>query len=229
MSTHAMIDIDGQHLHSWEGDAHAARTPEAAVLREAACARLDAHHATGGHACALISPGVVSPLQTFDPAAQLILLVPPLVAHLTPPPPGRHTGPVQELLDLERAAIFHAAVDSVTARAIAELEERLNPQHPSRLGTTHPPLRQHLNARDWHQLLTLGYLEVVSPRDSSRSYRIYTAGGSIVVYEHGKPTELLRVGVARPLSYAATILIHVVMIWGYENHYRTVAKHFAYA
>jgi hypothetical protein len=80
-------------------------------------------------------------------------------------------------------------------------------------------LREHLDDREFRQLSQRGYVDVVSPHDAQRIYRIPSYSGLVRVYEYGIAVRELCVESVEPLPHADTVLMHKLMIQGNELEY----------
>jgi hypothetical protein len=87
-------------------------------------------------------------------------------------------------------------------------------------------LRELLGAEPYEQLVRRGYLEVPSPSDPRRTYRIPRRRGTVKVYEGGVPLMALCVRSVEPIPDGDAVLLHKLMIEGNEAEYLRVANHF---
>jgi hypothetical protein len=88
-------------------------------------------------------------------------------------------------------------------------------------------LRAVLTEREYRHLARRGYLEVNSPSDQQRVYRIPGAGGLVRVYDRGTAVMDLCLQPAEPLPDGDVVLLHKLMIEGNEQEYLARANHFA--
>lgn len=88
-------------------------------------------------------------------------------------------------------------------------------------------LRAVLTEREYRLLARRGYLEVNSPSNAQRVYRIPGAGGLVRVYDHGTAVMDLCLQPAEPLPEEDIVLLHKLMIEGNEQEYLARANHFA--
>ena len=88
-------------------------------------------------------------------------------------------------------------------------------------------LREILSETQYQQLMKCGYLEVNSPTNDERTYRIPGSGGLVKVFEHGCPVMELCLQPAEPLPDGDVIVMHKLMIEGNEEEYLSKANHFA--
>jgi len=88
-------------------------------------------------------------------------------------------------------------------------------------------LRETLPDSQYQQLNKLGYLEVSSPSNEHRIYRIPGTGGLVKVYERGCAVMELCLQPAEPLPDSDIVLMHKLMIEGDEQEYLQKANHFA--
>ncbi len=85
-------------------------------------------------------------------------------------------------------------------------------------------LREVLDDREWRQLTRHGYVDVTSPQDAQRMYRIPEYPGLVAVYEQGTPICALCVQPVEPLPSADLVIMHKLMILGDENGYLDIAR-----
>ncbi|HEV7126666.1 MAG TPA: hypothetical protein VGN32_04400 [Ktedonobacterales bacterium] len=100
-------------------------------------------------------------------------------------------------------------------------------EHLSAEGRSRVMLRDLLSEHEYEQLTKSGYLEVKSPSNSERTYRIPGAGGLVRVYEHDTPIMELCLQPTEPLPEGDVIVLHKLMIQGNEQEYLAKANHFA--
>ena len=87
-------------------------------------------------------------------------------------------------------------------------------------------LRELLGAEPYAQLVRRGYLEVPSPSDPRRTYRIPHRRGTVKVYVGGVPLMALCVQSVEPIPDGDAVLMHKLMIEGSEAEYLRVANRF---
>jgi hypothetical protein len=100
-------------------------------------------------------------------------------------------------------------------------------EHLSAEGRARALLREVLDEREYQQLTKFGYVEVSSPNNEHRVYRIPGAGGLVRVYERGTAVMELCLQPAEPLPDGDVIVLHKLMIEGNEQEYLAKANHFA--
>lgn len=88
-------------------------------------------------------------------------------------------------------------------------------------------LREILSEAQYQQLTKCGYLEVSSPTNDDRVYRIPGSGGLVKVFERGCPVMELCLQPAEPLPDGDVIVMHKLMIEANEEEYLQKANHFA--
>jgi hypothetical protein len=88
-------------------------------------------------------------------------------------------------------------------------------------------LRDLLTEREYRTLTRHGYLEVASPSNAQRVYRIPGGGGLVRVYDGGTAVMDLCLQPAEPLPEGDVVLLHKLMIEGNEQEYLARANHFA--
>ncbi|MGH2517320.1 MAG: hypothetical protein ACRDHP_16855 [Ktedonobacterales bacterium] len=88
-------------------------------------------------------------------------------------------------------------------------------------------LRDVLDECEYQQLKQRGYLDVTSPTDAQRIYRIPAHVGLVRMYEHGVAVRELCIQPVEPLPGADVIALHKLMIRGDEQEYLIRARHFA--
>lgn len=88
-------------------------------------------------------------------------------------------------------------------------------------------LRDVLDEREYQQLATHGYLDVTSPTNAQRIYRIPAYIGLVRMYEYGVAVRELCVQPLDPLPSADVIAMHKLMIQGDEQEYLALARQFA--
>ncbi|HKT37810.1 MAG TPA: hypothetical protein VJR48_05520 [Ktedonobacterales bacterium] len=84
---------------------------------------------------------------------------------------------------------------------------------------SHALLRDLLDEREYQQLMECGYLDVASPSDKERVYRIPGSAGWVCVYERGRARMHLCVQPVVPLPTNDVIVLHKLMIEGNEEAY----------
>ena len=90
-------------------------------------------------------------------------------------------------------------------------------------------LREILDEREYRQLTQRGYVDVASPHDAERIYRIPSYCGLVCVYEHGTAVRELCVQSVEPLPSADVVVMHKLMIQGNELEYLARARQYARA
>ena len=98
----------------------------------------------------------------------------------------------------------------------------------SRVATrrAHDLLMSLLTYEEFAQLITHDYLEVRSPSDPRRVYRIPAHGGQVTVYEDGRAKLRLCVLPLRPMPDDDVVAMHKLMIEGNEREYLARANKF---
>ena len=87
-------------------------------------------------------------------------------------------------------------------------------------------LRDVLNPQEIEQWTRQGYLDVSSPQNVQRVYRIRRADGLVRVYEQGKAVRALCLQPIEPLPSNDLVVLHKLMIQGNEQEYVQQARHF---
>lgn len=100
-------------------------------------------------------------------------------------------------------------------------------EHLSADGRARALMREMLSDSEYQQLIKFGYLEVSSPTNAERVYRIPGAGGLVRVYERGTAIMELCLQPVEPLPEGDVIVLHKLMIQGNEQEYLAKANHFA--
>ncbi|HEY7832933.1 MAG TPA: hypothetical protein VIG30_05135 [Ktedonobacterales bacterium] len=100
-------------------------------------------------------------------------------------------------------------------------------EHLSADGRARALMREMLSEAEYQQLTKFGYLEVSSPNNAERVYRIPGAGGLVRVYERGTAIMELCLQPVEPLPEGDVIVLHKLMIQGNEQEYLAKANHFA--
>ena len=88
-------------------------------------------------------------------------------------------------------------------------------------------LKQMLTTSEYHQILKYGYLDIFSPTELSRIYRVPFHGGLVKVFDSGRPIMELCVQSIEQIPHADVVLMHKLMIEACEDEYLRIAKHFA--
>jgi len=88
-------------------------------------------------------------------------------------------------------------------------------------------LRDLLDEQEYQQLTQRGYLDVKSPADAKRVYRIPRRQGLVQMYQDGVAVRDLCLQPVEPLPGADVIALHKLMIQGDEQEYLLHARHFA--
>ena len=87
-------------------------------------------------------------------------------------------------------------------------------------------VRSILTAKEYEQLLANGYLEVPSPSNPHRVYRIPSGAGMVTVVERGQCVERLCAQSTVSVPEREAVVIHKLMIEGNEQGYLETANHF---
>lgn len=90
-------------------------------------------------------------------------------------------------------------------------------------------LRDLLDEREYQQLKHRGYVDVASPNDPQRIYRIPNYAGLVRVYEEGWAVRELCLQSVEPLPSADVVLMHKLLIEGDELEYLARARQYARA
>jgi hypothetical protein len=88
-------------------------------------------------------------------------------------------------------------------------------------------LRELLTEGEYAQLTRRGYLEVRSPAQPQRTYRVPRHRGQVEVCECGIPIMRLCVQSVEPIPDGDAVLMHKLMIEGNEEAYLRIANRFA--
>lgn len=88
-------------------------------------------------------------------------------------------------------------------------------------------LRDVLTDAEYQQIITAGYLEIMSPEMEQRVYRSPRDGGRVRMYERGQFVCELCLRPTRPLPQSDLLVLHKLMIEGSEADYLATANHFA--
>lgn len=89
----------------------------------------------------------------------------------------------------------------------------------------HALLASHLDDREFAQLIKYDYLEVASPSNPRRVYRVYAHPDKVSVIEDGVEIERLCLQTEDVLPDDDMILLHKVLILGDEQWYLETAQH----
>jgi hypothetical protein len=140
---------------------------------------------------------------------------------------------VSEVLDVAIATliILMALVALVLMLAFLHmLLERWPPLVQHRLSavrTAEAALREFLTEDEYRQLSTTGYLEVASPTQPERVYRVPRGYGRVLVLEGGRAIEKVCIQpLAMNLPEADVVLMHKLLIQADEEFYLRTANHF---
>jgi hypothetical protein len=87
-------------------------------------------------------------------------------------------------------------------------------------------LKAVLDEGEYQQLTRWGYLDISSPSNPQRVYRIRRNGGLVSVYEDGKAVKEVCVQPVEPLPRDDVVLLHKLMIEGNEQEYLAKANQF---
>jgi len=88
-------------------------------------------------------------------------------------------------------------------------------------------LRELVTEGEYRQLCTTGYLEVASPTQPGRIYRVPRNFGRVLVLDDGRANERLCIQPAtRDLPEADVVLMHKLLIQADEDLYLSTANHF---
>lgn len=90
-------------------------------------------------------------------------------------------------------------------------------------------LRELLDEREYQQLKHRGYVDVASPNDPQRIYRIPSYAGLVRVYEDGWAVRELCLQSVEPLPSGDVVLMHKLLIQGDELEYLARARQYARA
>lgn len=80
-------------------------------------------------------------------------------------------------------------------------------------------LKDVLSEQEFEQWTRQGYLDVSSPNEAQRIYRIRRADGLVRVYEQGKAVRALCLQPVEPLPSNDLVVLHKLMIQGNEQEY----------
>lgn len=87
-------------------------------------------------------------------------------------------------------------------------------------------LREFLNEREYQQLRQRGYVDVASPSDAQRIYRIPRYVGLVRVYERGWAVRDLCLQPVEPLPSGDVVVMHKLLIQGDEQEYLARARQY---
>ena len=87
-------------------------------------------------------------------------------------------------------------------------------------------LRDFLEEREYSQLMECGYLDIASPQNQERTYRIPFTDGLVQVYDRGHLTKRLCLQPAEYLPRPDLIVLHKLMITANEQEYLARANAF---
>lgn len=90
-------------------------------------------------------------------------------------------------------------------------------------------LRGLLDEQEYRQLMKRGYLDVASPSNARRIYRVPLFIGRVHVYEQGRAVFDLCVQPVEPLPSADVVAMHKLMIQGNEQEYLASANQFPHS
>jgi len=88
-------------------------------------------------------------------------------------------------------------------------------------------LRAVLTSEQYCQLMRLSYIDIPSPRDQERIYRVPRGPGLVRVIEMGKPTMSLCLKPLERVPDADIVVMHKLMIEADEETYLQTANRFA--
>jgi hypothetical protein len=89
-------------------------------------------------------------------------------------------------------------------------------------------LREMLSPEEFRQLTWLGYVDVPSPSDRNRSYRVPRSRGYVQVIDGGRAVMRLCLQPTERIPDADVVLMHKLMIEGNEASYLDKANKFPY-
>ncbi len=87
-------------------------------------------------------------------------------------------------------------------------------------------LKTILSEGEYEQLTQWGYLDIRSPSNPQRIYRVRRNGGLVSVYEDGKAIQEVCVQPIEPLPRDDVVVLHKLMIQGNEQEYLARANQF---
>jgi hypothetical protein len=90
----------------------------------------------------------------------------------------------------------------------------------------HALLRDFLGEAEYEKLMERGYIEVASPHQSERLYRIPFTDGLVQVYDRGELTKRLCLQPTESLPRSDVVILHTLMITGDEHEYLAKANAF---
>jgi hypothetical protein len=90
-------------------------------------------------------------------------------------------------------------------------------------------LRELLDEREYRQLKERGYVDVASPNDPQRIYRIPSYAGLVRLYEGGWAVRELCLQSVEPLPSGDVVVMHKLLIQGNEPEYLARARQYARA
>jgi hypothetical protein len=100
-------------------------------------------------------------------------------------------------------------------------------QWPSADRAAEALLRELVTEGEYRQLRAAGYLDVASPTQPGRIYRVPRTCGRVLVLEGGRARERLCIQpAARDLPEADVVLMHKLLIQADEELYLSIANHF---
>lgn len=88
-------------------------------------------------------------------------------------------------------------------------------------------LRELLDEREYQQVRKRGYVDIVSPSNARRIYRIPRFLGRVCVYEDGHVVRELCIQPVEPVPSADIVAMHKLMIQGDEEQYLAQANQFS--
>jgi hypothetical protein len=89
-------------------------------------------------------------------------------------------------------------------------------------------LREMLSSEEFRQLTWLGYVDVPSPSDRNRTYRVPRTRGYVQVIDGGRAVMRLCLQPTERIPDADVVLLHKLMIEGNETAYLDKANKFPY-
>jgi hypothetical protein len=87
-------------------------------------------------------------------------------------------------------------------------------------------LKEVLEEHEYEQLTRRGYLDISSPSNSQRIYRIRRNAGLVSLFEQGRAIRELCVQPTEPLPNDDVVVMHKLMIQGNEQEYLARANQF---
>lgn len=88
-------------------------------------------------------------------------------------------------------------------------------------------LRALLDEQEYQQVRKRGYVDVVSPSNAQRIYRIPRYLGRVCIYEGGQVVRELCIQPVEPIPSADVVAMHKLMIEADEEHYLAQANQFS--